>query len=90
MIGDSDDEVLVRYRIDQSPAQGPTYWGLFSTNKAIYMPMGEVAAFTKAAKAGKKFVIRVTDPADSDTEEHEFSLNGLTRALGRLPCARGG
>ena len=90
MIGDEDNEVLVRYRIDKSPAQGPTYWGLFSNNTAAHIPMGEVAAFTEAAKAGSKFVIRVTDPADSQILEYEFSLNGLTRALKLLSCAKGG
>ena len=86
--GDSDDEIMVRYRVDQNPASETHYWKLFSGNKSAYMrDMERVPGFTQQAKSGTRLVLRVTDPLDRETFDLEFSLKGLTRALGRLPCA---
>jgi hypothetical protein len=85
--GDSDDDIFVRYRIDQSPASSTQYWRLLQGNESAYMPMKQVSSFTAAAKQGRKLVVRVTDPLDGETYEDEFSLNGLAAALSVIePC----
>lgn len=89
MGGDSDDEVRVRYRVDQKKASDVLYWALAQSNEAAWMPMRYVEAFTEQARAGMKAVLRVTDPLDGETHTDEFGLNGLSVALGRLPCASG-
>lgn len=84
----SNGRVMVRYRVDSNPPSSVDRWGFLQTsNRAVWMPNGKVKAFTEQALPSNKVVLRVIDPSDGKMLTDEFSLNGLTRALGRLPCA---
>jgi hypothetical protein len=87
MGGDSDDRVLVRYRIDRQDPTDFESWSLMQGNDAAWIPMRWVSQFTQQAMAASKVVFRVTDPLDGETLTHEFSLAGLRDALPRLSCA---
>ena len=84
--GDSDSEILVRYRIDQNPASEYQYWGLFSDNKSSYIPMNQVNSFTKEAINGSMIHIEAVDPADGERVRDSFKLNGLGEAIKLLSC----
>lgn len=88
--GDVDNEVLVRYRIDKREASRARYWKLSTNHRAMFMPMGDVAAFTYAAKTGAEIVLEIVDPCDSETLRRHFSLVGLSQGVARLSCHRGG
>ena len=88
MSGDSDKDVLVRYRIDDLSPSGQEFWGLAQEQKGAFMPMNEVAEFTNVARAGSKIVFEVVDPMDGERLQDTFSLYGLTAALTKLPCAK--
>ncbi|NLC61570.1 MAG: hypothetical protein GX761_09875 [Gammaproteobacteria bacterium] len=85
--GDSDDEVLVRYRIDSSEAYGPSYWGMMQNHESTWMPMHEIAGFTRQARAGKTVIFEVVDPLDGERLRDSFSLRGLAQGLAILSCA---
>ncbi len=87
MGGDEEDRVLVRYRIDDDQPTEFESWGLMQGNDAAWIPMHWVSQFTAQAMAANKVVFRVTDPLDGETLTHEFSLAGLSQAIGRLSCA---
>lgn len=84
--GDRNDQVLVRYRIDQSPPSQQAHWGMFTGNEATFMPMHEVRGFTSAALSGKEIVIEVVDPLDGEATRGRMGLSGLRDALPKLPC----
>ena|SRR5690554_4964219 len=85
--GDSDDEVLVRYRIDSHDAYGPSYWGMMQGHEGTWMPMNEIAAFTRQARSGESVIFEVVDPLDGERLRDNFSLRGLAQGLSRLSCA---
>ena len=85
--GDEDDEVLVRYRIDAGTPYGPSWWGMLQGHEATWMPMSEIAAFTRQARAGGTVIFEVVDPLDGERLRDSFSLRCLGPALGRLSCA---
>lgn len=87
MGGDSDSEVLVRYRIDSREPSGKHHWRLFQEHATAYMPMDRVESFTRATFAGDSIVTEVVDPADGERRRHKFGLDGARRALQELPCA---
>lgn len=91
--GDSDNEVLVRFRIDKRAPVERRYWKLTSGSDDVngryaFMPLEDVARFTSAALSGTKVAIEVVDPLDGEVLRHEFSLRGLTLALQRLECSK--
>jgi hypothetical protein len=88
LAGDRDDEVMVRYKIDDQPASESEYWSLYNSSRATMVPMSQVRKLTERLKVGSRLLIRVVDPADSDVLEDSFSLDGLTTALNRLSCYR--
>jgi hypothetical protein len=87
--GDDNDQVEVRYRIDNQTATEFESWSLMQGNDAAWIPMRWVSNFTEKARGGTKVVFRVMDPLDGETLTHEFSLRGLSEALSRLSCAVG-
>lgn len=87
LAGDSDDEVLVRYRIDSQEPYGPAYWGMLQDHEGTWMPMDEIAEFTRRARAGESIIFEVVDPLDGERLRDRFSLRGLAQALPRLSCA---
>lgn len=88
LAGDRDDEVLVRYKIDDQPASESQSWSMYNSSKATMVPMSEVREITERLKVANRLLIRVVDPADSEVLEDSFSLDGLTTALNRLSCYR--
>ena len=87
MAGDSDGEVIVRFRVDKNPPSEQLYWSLSSDHTMAYMPMELVRAFTASAVAGSVVVFEVIDPIDGETKRHKFSLSGVTAAIKQLSCA---
>ncbi len=88
LAGDRDDEVLVRYKVDDQPASESEYWSLYNNSKATMVPMSQVRSITERLKGANRLLIRVVDPADSEVLEDSFSLDGLSSALNRLSCYR--
>ncbi|HET6947856.1 MAG TPA: hypothetical protein VFJ45_08610 [bacterium] len=86
LAGDSDEEVRVRYRIDELPATGFAYWGMMSSNKGAWMPMHQIADFTALAQRSARIVVEVEDPVDNERVRDTFSLKGLSAALQTLSC----
>lgn len=86
LAGDSDDEVLVRYRIDSREPYGPSYWGMMQGHDGTWMPMDEIAAFTREARTGESVIFEVVDPLDGERLRDSFSLRGLAQGLARLSC----
>ncbi len=82
--GDRDNDVIVRYRIDNNPPSGEQYWRMLQGNRSAYIRMNRVAGFMREARTGRRIVIEVRDPLDGERIRSEFSLNGLDRALQRL------
>ncbi|SJZ82205.1 hypothetical protein [Novilysobacter spongiicola] len=85
--GDSDDEVLVRYRFDELEATEREYWPLLQGHKSAHIPMDEVASFTSVARRSDGVVIEVLDPLDGEVQKDAFLLEGLGQALATLDCA---
>jgi hypothetical protein len=86
LAGDSDEELRVRYRVDDLAATDFAYWGMMTDNKATWMPMQRIQDFTATAMRGMKLVIEAEDPADSERVRDSFSLRGLGAALDYLKC----
>jgi hypothetical protein len=84
MIGDSDDEVRVRYRVDKNEPYGPAYWSLQPSSKSSFAPMRVVPELISEMKAGTKLVIQVTDPGDGDVKKGVFSLVGFSSEIQKL------
>lgn len=88
--GDSDDEVVVRYRIDDREASAQAYWPLLQEHEAAHIPMDQVASFTAAARSGRQVLIEVMDPLDGEVISDRFDLDGLAASLQKLECAASG
>ncbi|WP_157956837.1 hypothetical protein [Salinicola aestuarinus] len=84
--GDDDDDILVRYRIDEQEASDQMYWRLLVGNEASYIRMNRVDQFTEEAKAGSEIRLEAIDPLDGERLIDTFSLVGLSDALGKLSC----
>lgn len=82
--GDSDDEVLVRYRVDKNVAYGPTYWSLAPNNQATFAPMEVVPKVISEMKAGSVISLRLTDPLDNQSLNSKIRLSGFTKAINKL------
>lgn len=85
--GDRNDRVRVRYRFDQTPASDRENWQLLQNNRSAYISGTRVEDFTDAALAASGVVLEAVDPLDSEIQRFTFSLDGLSDALGRLPCS---
>lgn len=84
--GDQDDDILVRWRIDDNKPSDRNYWRLFQDHTAAWLRMNRVPEFVREAREGRRVVFRFTDPLDGETHDAQFSLRGLARALAHLPC----
>jgi hypothetical protein len=86
LIGNSDDDIRVEMRFDNSPAK--TYWWpLQSSNKLTYAEMSAVPTILSSAKVGTKVAVRIIDPGDGEAMTSIFSLVGISDALTKLSCA---
>ena len=83
--GDSNDQVRMRYRVDDLVSEQVS-WDLNVDRHSAYMPMSLVGPFTSAAIPGDELAFEVTDPLDGETVRQRFYLNGLGVALTKLPC----
>ena len=85
--GDEDDDILVRYRFDQTPASDQEYWPLLNSDaEAAYIPMSRVSTFSMQALMASRVVMEATDPFDGESHRFRFSLDGLEAASRKLPC----
>lgn len=82
--GDSDDEVLVRYRVDKNVAYGPIYWSLAPNHDATFAPMEVVPKVISEMKAGSVISLRLTDPFDNQSLDSKIGLTGFTKAINKL------
>jgi hypothetical protein len=71
-------------RFDTEPAQPLEFEPTSNSGLAGFVPLRQVAAFTRQAKAAKRVAIRVTYGGETVTEI--FDLTGLEDALTALPC----
>jgi hypothetical protein len=85
MGGDSDGDVAVLIRFDQTPALSSQWWALARGN-AIAMRVAGVDDLIERMRRGSVMRIRVTDPLDGERRTWAFSLRGFTNALNQLPC----
>lgn len=79
--GNDDNEVTIRYRFDDDPPSGTEAWQLLTGNRSVYVPMDQVADFTRRARQAKLLSIRVTDPLDGETHTDQFNLAGAAEAI---------
>lgn len=87
MSGDERDRVRVTYRFDKDDPIGPERWNLFSTNTTSWMPLSKNSEFVSRARRADRIVLRVVDPADSETLTSTMSLSGFSAAYDELtPC----
>jgi len=86
LAGDSDDDLQVRYRLDNQEASETQYWQLLSAQKAAFIRMELVESFTKLAINGDELRLEVTDPFDGERIVDRFSLKGLEKGLSALYC----
>ena len=85
--GDSDDDILVRYRFDRTPASDQEYWRLLNSDSdAAYIRMNRVSTFSEQALMASTVVMEATDPLDGESHRFTFSLDGLEAASRKLPC----
>ena len=84
--GDSDNDILVRYRIDENEESDREYWRLLQGKEASYIRMSRVSQFTEEAKNGTEARFEAVDPLDGERLTDVFSLAGLTEALEQLDC----
>lgn len=82
--GDSDNEVLVRYRVDKNNAYGPSYWALAADHEVTFAPMDVVPKVIAEMKAGSVIALRLTDPLDNQSLDSKFRLAGFTTAINKL------
>jgi hypothetical protein len=84
--GDSDNEVIVRTKIDDNEPSDPNYYLLYSGGAITIFDMDDAASFTADAIAADKVMIRIIDPLDNEKLTDAFSTNGLENALSKLLC----
>lgn len=86
--GNDDNEVTIRYRFDDDTPSGTEMWQLLNGNRAVYVPMDQVDAFTRRARAAKLLSIRVTDPLDGETYTDQFHLTGASEAIAQMGACK--
>jgi hypothetical protein len=84
--GDSDEEVLVIYKFDDTEASQEKYFSLGTSNKVTFFDMEVVPIFTKQALESQKVILRVTDPSDGERKKATFLLSGLSVEMAKLSC----
>lgn len=85
---DRGHQLLVSRQFDDDTAAVPGYWTLSGDDKAAFLPLKEVQAFTELAKSSKRVVLKVSDPVWGDIYTFDFSLSKLGSALGRIGTCR--
>lgn len=85
LIGNSDNEVKVEFRIDSRDPDPGRHWTL-SYGFQGRMPIDLWPNFRRQANSGRTVFFRITDPQDGEGLSHRFSLVGFGRALKRLSC----
>ena len=86
-LADADDQVAVQYRFRGKPASPQQQWDLSFSRRGVWVPISQVAAFTREAQSSSEVVIRVTSPTLPQRTE-VFGLQGLSEGLPSLPCYR--
>jgi hypothetical protein len=86
-VGNEDDDILVAYRFPSDSLATQTLWRLAGPGTVAWMRIGEMAAFTDAARAADSVRMTLSDPFDGESREATFGLRGLDTALGVLGCA---
>ncbi|GEN26438.1 hypothetical protein HVA01_00840 [Halovibrio variabilis] len=87
MGGDSDDDIMVRYRFDQNQPSEFSYWRLFpGQNELAYMRINQVEEFTDEAMGANEVIMEAIDPLDEESRRFKMSMTGLTEAINKLSC----
>jgi hypothetical protein len=86
--GDDDNGVTIRYRFDEDPPSGTESWQLLTGNRSVYVPMDQVAEFTRKAQQARLLSIRVTDPLDGETYTDQFNLAGAAEAIEEIGACK--
>ena len=86
-LAEADDQVAVQYRFGDKPASPQQQWDLSFSHRGVWVPISQVAAFTREAQSSSEVVIRVTSPTLPQRTE-VFGLQGLSEGLPSLPCYR--
>lgn len=82
-MGDGNPEV--QYRIDKDEPVGPSSW--MTDDPSILATMGQQAlTFANDAKFGSTLIIRLWNAAGDRVTTKQFPVEGLSRALVKLPC----
>ena len=88
MAGNSQNQILVRYRVDRRPATDPAPWSLGdrSTYADARMPSADVSLFLSQARAGESVLFEARGARER--RQYTFSLSGFQVALAQLGCNR--
>ena len=87
MRGDSNNDVLVRYRFDDKVASEFEYWDLGRSKQDAFMKPESVASFTREALDSGKIILEALDPSDYNSFRFRFWLSGFSEALELLSCS---
>tara|TARA_B110000977_G_C10898953_1_gene424461 strand:+ start:278 stop:766 length:489 start_codon:yes stop_codon:yes gene_type:complete len=82
--GDTDGDVVIRYKFDSEPASDRNWYALSGNHEVTFFDMGDVAYFTNKALASQQIMIRLTDPVDDEILQSTFNPSDLEPALQRL------
>ena len=88
LVGDRNNSVQVRIRIDDNPPYGPGNWGLW-IDRETTIPRVVTKDITTALQqmlTGDTVLVRVTDQTSGESLTTEWSLNGFSEAIKYLPC----
>lgn len=85
MITMEDGNPEVQYRVDKEEPVGPSSW--MTDDPSILATMGQQAlTFANDAKFGSTLIVRLWNAAGDRVTTKQFPVEGLSRALVKLPC----
>lgn len=85
MITMEDGNPEVQYRVDKEEPVGPSSW--MTDDPSILATMGQQAlTFANDAKFGSTLIVRLWNAAGDRVTTKQFAVEGLSRALVKLPC----
>lgn len=85
MITMEDGNPEVQYRVDKEEPVGPSSW--ITDDPSILATMGQQAlTFANDAKFGSTLIVRLWNAAGDRVTTKQFPVEGLSRALVKLPC----
>lgn len=87
MVGDSDNDLLVRYRFDSKAPSEYFYAPLArSSNESFFIPEDRDDEVAREILRSQRALFEVIDPLDEETIRYTFQLDGATRTAQNLDC----